>query len=159
MNSTNFEHFRIFSSVRLVAVSKTKPSSAVLSAYQAGQRHFGENYIQELCEKAPQLVDECPDIRWHFIGTLQSNKVFLKKSASTDRQGNSGDIAASFVREIERNRQLERRVRDRRAVEVLAELWAVQVGFGLSTGSILLVGLVDSRIAFCYDLLFVDWDP
>ncbi|KAJ2232648.1 hypothetical protein IWW45_004806 [Coemansia sp. RSA 485] len=56
---------------RLVAVSKYKPSSDILAAYSQGQRHFGENYVQELCEKAPVLPE---DIRWHFIGRLQSNK-------------------------------------------------------------------------------------
>lgn len=60
--------------VRLVAVSKTKPSSDVLAAYQYGQLHFGENYVQELVEKAPQLPLE---IQWHFIGTCQSNKLKL----------------------------------------------------------------------------------
>jgi pyridoxal phosphate enzyme (YggS family) len=56
---------------RLVAVSKTKPVGAVLAAYAAGARHFGENYVQEIVEKAPL----CPaDIAWHFIGQLQSNK-------------------------------------------------------------------------------------
>ena len=56
---------------RLVAVSKTKPVESVLEAYAAGQRHFGENYVQELVDKAPR----CPaDVRWHFIGQLQSNK-------------------------------------------------------------------------------------
>ena len=58
--------------VRLVAVSKTKPASAVQEAYEAGQRDFGENYVQELLDKAPVLPS---DIRWHFIGHLQSNKV------------------------------------------------------------------------------------
>ena len=57
---------------RLVAVSKTKPGDAVVEAYNAGQRHFGENYVQELLDKAPQLP---ADIMWHFIGQLQSNKV------------------------------------------------------------------------------------
>ncbi|KAL6752115.1 hypothetical protein V8C86DRAFT_3141493 [Haematococcus lacustris] len=57
---------------RLVAVSKTKPAEAVLEAYQAGHRDFGENYVQELVDKAAALP---PDIRWHFIGHLQSNKV------------------------------------------------------------------------------------
>lgn len=56
---------------RLVAVSKTKPAAAVAEAYAAGQRHFGENYVQELVEKAPLCP---PDVRWHFIGQLQSNK-------------------------------------------------------------------------------------
>lgn len=58
--------------VTLVAVSKTKPIQALHEAYSAGQRDFGENYVQELEEKA-QLLPK--DIRWHFIGHLQSNKV------------------------------------------------------------------------------------
>lgn len=60
------------SNVRLVVVSKTKPLESLKEAYDAGARHFGENYIQEMCEKAPQMPD---DVRWHFIGHLQSNKV------------------------------------------------------------------------------------
>merc|ERR1711971_904046 len=62
---------------RLVAVSKTKPKKAVIEAYKAGQRVFGENYIQELVEKSldPELQDQCPDIQWHFIGNCQTNKV------------------------------------------------------------------------------------
>ncbi|MDB4936909.1 MAG: hypothetical protein JWP87_3881 [Labilithrix sp.] len=60
-------------SVRLVAVSKTKPASAVREAYDAGQRDFGENYAQELVQKAEELAD-LVDLRWHFIGHLQTNK-------------------------------------------------------------------------------------
>jgi hypothetical protein len=60
------------SHVRLIAVSKTKPVSDLQQAYNAGQRIFGENYVQELTEKQPQLP---ADIEWHFIGHLQSNKV------------------------------------------------------------------------------------
>eukprot|EP00128_Syssomonas_multiformis_P008987 Colp12_sorted_trinity150504_noHs@36230 len=56
---------------RLVAVSKTKPVEALKEVYDQGHRHFGENYVQELLEKAPQLPE---DIEWHFIGHLQSNK-------------------------------------------------------------------------------------
>ena len=60
------------SKVTLVAVSKTKPNSAILEAYNAGQRIFGENKIQEMATK----YDELPkDIQWHMIGHLQSNKV------------------------------------------------------------------------------------
>lgn len=59
-------------SVRLVAVSKTKPAAAIAEAYGCGQRIFGENYVQELVGKHPELPGE---IRWHFIGNLQSNKV------------------------------------------------------------------------------------
>lgn len=57
--------------VKLVAVSKTKPNTAVLEAYEAGQRLFGENKAQELIAKQPQLPAE---IQWHFIGHLQRNK-------------------------------------------------------------------------------------
>ncbi len=57
---------------RLIAVSKTKPVADILEAYQAGQRAFGENYVQELTEKYAALPK---DIEWHFIGHLQSNKV------------------------------------------------------------------------------------
>jgi len=58
--------------VRLVAVSKTKPVQDLQEAYAAGQRVFGENYVQELVDKHEQLPT---DIQWHFIGNLQSNKV------------------------------------------------------------------------------------
>lgn len=58
--------------VALVAVSKTKPAEDILELYQLGQRDFGENYVQELVEKQSQLPK---DIRWHFIGHLQTNKV------------------------------------------------------------------------------------
>lgn len=62
---------------RLVAVSKTKPKEMIIEAYAAGQRHFGENYVQELVDKGhdEQILVECPDIKWHMIGHLQSNKV------------------------------------------------------------------------------------
>ena len=58
--------------VKLVAVSKTKSVEEIKELYNLGQRDFGENYVQELKEKAEQLPT---DIRWHFIGHLQSNKV------------------------------------------------------------------------------------
>jgi pyridoxal phosphate enzyme (YggS family) len=56
----------------LVAVSKTKPNEDILALYEKGQRDFGENYVQELVDKQTSLP---ADIRWHFIGHLQSNKV------------------------------------------------------------------------------------
>ena len=56
----------------LVAVSKTKPVADIQELYDLGQRDFGENYVQELIEKQVVLPN---DIRWHFIGHLQSNKV------------------------------------------------------------------------------------
>lgn len=58
--------------VTLIAVSKTKPVSALEEAYQAGARDFGENKVQELLDKIPVLPG---DIRWHMIGHLQRNKV------------------------------------------------------------------------------------
>ncbi|OJT07387.1 UPF0001 protein, partial [Trametes pubescens] len=76
----------------LVAVSKYKPAADLLACYDEGQRDFGENYVQELVDKAAQVCaalrcalggrdadrdvrNQLPqDIRWHFIGTLQSNK-------------------------------------------------------------------------------------
>ena len=60
------------STVQLVAVSKFKPVEDILAAYAAGQRDFGENRPQELAAKAQQLPK---DIRWHFIGHLQTNKL------------------------------------------------------------------------------------
>ncbi len=58
--------------VKLVAVSKTKPVEMIQSAYDVGQRDFGENKAQDMAAKYPQLPQ---DIRWHFIGHLQTNKV------------------------------------------------------------------------------------
>ncbi|MDX2367426.1 MAG: YggS family pyridoxal phosphate-dependent enzyme [Colwellia sp.] len=59
--------------VTLLAVSKTKPASAVEQAYLAGQRDFGENYLQEAVEKIAEL-SHLPELCWHFIGPIQSNK-------------------------------------------------------------------------------------
>lgn len=60
--------------VTLVAVSKSQPVEAIREAYAAGQRQFGENYVQEWREKAEALAD-LPDLEWHFVGGLQTNKV------------------------------------------------------------------------------------
>ena len=72
--SENIKHItsQIPENVTLIAVSKTKPNEMLLEAYESGQRHFGENYVQELVDKEAQLPK---DIHWHFIGHLQSNKV------------------------------------------------------------------------------------
>ena len=58
--------------VTLISVSKTKPVSMLQEAYDAGSRDFGENKVQEIMDKVPQLPS---DIRWHMIGHLQRNKV------------------------------------------------------------------------------------
>ncbi|HPE34140.1 MAG TPA: YggS family pyridoxal phosphate-dependent enzyme [Bacteroidales bacterium] len=73
--------------VKLVAVSKTKGLPEIMKAYQAGQRIFGENKVQELIAKQPELP---ADIQWHFIGHLQTNKVkyitpFISMIESVDR--------------------------------------------------------------------------
>ncbi|XP_076384626.1 pyridoxal phosphate homeostasis protein isoform X2 [Megalopta genalis] len=62
---------------RLVAVSKLQSHNLILAAYEAGQKHFGENYVNELVEKGhhPDILAKCSDIHWHFIGHLQRNKV------------------------------------------------------------------------------------
>lgn len=59
-------------SVTLICVTKTKPLEMLQEAYEKGQRDFGENKVQEICRKKPELE---PDIRWHMIGHLQRNKV------------------------------------------------------------------------------------
>jgi PLP dependent protein len=61
------------SQIKLVAVSKKHDVEAIRAAYSAGQRDFGENYVQELIKKAEEL-SQYADIRWHLIGHLQSNK-------------------------------------------------------------------------------------
>ena len=77
VNKSNFESIKTQlaeKQVTLVAVSKTKPVSAIQELYNLGQRDFGENYVQELVDKEALLPK---DIRWHFIGHLQTNKVKL----------------------------------------------------------------------------------
>lgn len=74
----NFREIRakIPASATLIAVSKTKSADDVEALYRLGQRDFGENYVQELLEKAASLEERgCNAIRWHFIGHLQTNKV------------------------------------------------------------------------------------
>lgn len=76
LRQTAVNAHRAPNSVQLLAVSKTKPVSDIVLAYEAGQRLFGENYVQEGVEKI-QALRELSDIEWHFIGPLQSNKTRL----------------------------------------------------------------------------------
>lgn len=86
------------SEVRLLAVSKTKPAAAVREAYAAGQRDFGENYLQELVRKADELSD-LRDIRWHMIGHLQTNKAKLAaRHASLVHTVNSPRVAEALAK-------------------------------------------------------------
>lgn len=75
INENKYEEIRkqlVSQNTILVAVSKTKPVEAIKELYDLGHRDFGENYVQELVDKQAQLPS---DIRWHFIGHLQTNKV------------------------------------------------------------------------------------
>lgn len=74
IDTGNYQHLikELSNKATLVAVSKTKPVEDIIALYELGQRDFGENYVQELVEKAALLPR---DIRWHFIGHLQTNKV------------------------------------------------------------------------------------
>lgn len=71
-NILKFQESLLGTSCKLVAVTKTKPISDILEAYEAGLTRFGENKVQELTEKSSQLPE---DIEWHMIGHLQRNKV------------------------------------------------------------------------------------
>ena len=63
------------SHVTLVIASKTQSVESIRTLYDQGERDFGENYVQELVTKAQALTSVCPEIRWHMIGHLQTNKV------------------------------------------------------------------------------------
>jgi pyridoxal phosphate enzyme (YggS family) len=71
LSESEREYARVPGSVQLLAVSKTHGVEKVLAAYNAGQRHFAENYLQEALDKMQRLP---ADITWHFIGPIQSNK-------------------------------------------------------------------------------------
>ena len=88
--------------VPLIAVSKTKPVSMLQEAYDAGVRDFGENKVQEITEKYPQLPK---DIRWHMIGHLQTNKVkyivdSLKLASEISRQAVKHDTTVDILIEV-----------------------------------------------------------
>lgn len=90
----------------LVAVSKTKPASDIQELYALGQRDFGENYVQELVDKTTVLP---ADIRWHFIGHLQSNKV---KYIAPFVHLIHGVDSAKLLQEINKQAQKQNRVID-----------------------------------------------
>ena len=76
IEQSTLDAHRPLNSVKLLAVSKTKPVSDIVQAYKSGQRLFGENYGQEGVEKI-QMLQSLDDIEWYFIGPLQSNKTRL----------------------------------------------------------------------------------
>jgi pyridoxal phosphate enzyme (YggS family) len=90
--------------VKLVAVSKTKPVEAIREVYEAGQRAFGESYAQELVAKVGALAD-LPDIEWHFIGHLQTNKAKLAaKYASVVHTVDSAALARELGKRAAKER-------------------------------------------------------
>jgi PLP dependent protein len=121
----NMETIRasIPANVKLITVSKTKPVSAILEAYQAGQRVFGENKVQEMTGKYEQLPK---DIEWHMIGHLQSNKV--KYMAGFVNLIHGVD-SFSLLKEI--NKQAEK---NNRVIDVLLQFHIAteETKFGLS---------------------------
>ena len=116
--------------VQLVAVSKTKPVADIRSLYEMGQRDFGENYVQELVEKQSALP---ADIRWHFIGHLQTNKVksvipFVHLIHAVD--------SLRLLKEIDRQAALKGR-----GVDVLLQVHIAreETKFGLDEGELALL--------------------
>ena len=98
------DHGRAPGSVQLVAVSKTIPAEGILPALEAGQRLFGENYVQESVAKWPGLRERYPDVELHLIGPLQSNKAreavgLFDVIHSLDRSS----LAAALAKEIARS--------------------------------------------------------
>lgn len=90
-------------SARLVAVSKFHPASYVEMAYEAGQRIFGESRVQELVDKWEHLHQSCPDIAWHFIGPLQTNKVkYIAPFISMIESVTSERLLAEVCRQAQR---------------------------------------------------------
>ena len=86
---------------RLIAVSKTKPNENLLEAYEAGQRDFGENKVQELVDKAESLPR---DINWHMIGHLQRNKVkYIAPFVSLIHSVDSARLAAEINKQALKN--------------------------------------------------------
>lgn len=90
--------------VRLIAVSKTKPNEDILEAYQAGQRIFGENHVQELVDKYNALPK---DIEWHLIGHLQTNKVkYIAPFISLIHSVDSIKLLSEINKQAEKNNRV-----------------------------------------------------
>ncbi len=127
------------SAVTLLAVSKTKPLADLESAYQAGQRLFGENYVQEAVDKHQQLA-HLPHIEWHFIGPIQSNK--SRQIAET----------MDWVHTIDRDK-IARRLSEQRPAEMAPLNVLVQVNIsGESSKSGILLEQLDDMVELVQSL-------
>ena len=123
--------------VTLISVSKTKPVSMLQEAYDAGSRDFGENKVQEIMDKVPQLPS---DIRWHMIGHLQRNKVkYIVDKVALTYSVDSLRLAETIEHEAAKHNV---------TVPVLIEVNVAQEEskFGLKTEEVL--SLVESVAAF-----------
>ena len=116
------------SDVTLICVTKTMPVEDLREAYDAGQRSFGENRVQEINDKVPQLPS---DIQWHMIGHLQRNKVkYLMDKAVMIHSVDSASLAAAISKEA---------VKAGRVMDILLEVNAAgeESKFGLGYGDVL----------------------
>lgn len=106
--SENFQKIKtnLPNNVQLVAVSKTHPKEMIQQVYDLGQRVFGENKVQELIEKQPQLPQ---DIQWHLIGHLQTNKVkYIASFIDTIQSVDSEKILIEINKQAEKsNRKIK----------------------------------------------------
>lgn len=127
---------RLGAGVRLVAVSKTKPAGDIRALYEMGHRDFGENYVQELVDKQQQLP---ADIRWHFIGHLQTNKV---RQIAPFVDLIHGVDSLRLLREIDRQSAIKERVTD---VLLQVHIAREETKFGLDESELAVVmGEADS---------------
>ncbi|MGN0915804.1 MAG: YggS family pyridoxal phosphate-dependent enzyme [Succinivibrio sp.] len=115
INSAAKDNNRLSSDVCLLCVSKTKPEELIKQAYAAGERHFGESYAVEACEKIDHLKEDgYKDIVWHFIGPIQKNKTKLIASHF--------DIVESVDRQIVAQRLNEQRPEGMNKLDVLIQV-------------------------------------
>jgi len=112
----------------LIAVSKTKPNEAILELYNRGQRFFGENKVQELCEKQESLPK---DILWHIIGHLQKNKVkYIAPFVSLIHAVDSIELLKVIQKEAAKNERI---------IPVLLQIYIAseETKFGLSSEEVI----------------------
>ena len=134
--------------IQLVAVSKLKPVSDISTAYSAGQRHFGENYVSELVQKSCELP---LDIRWHFIGHLQSNKVKALVTGCTNLYMIETVDSVSLATKIDSALSpLLRTVKLKVLVEIKTSEEASKAGISIPDAR----GLIDHIVNFCPNLEF-----
>ena len=120
--------------ITLIAASKTQPGTVIQQAYEAGIRHFGENYLDEALAKRADLAT--PDLIWHFIGKIQSNK--------------TKSIAQHFdwVHTIDRYK-IAKRLSDQRSGSKLNALIQVNIDADIESGGLLLMFVVAEICRSC----------